>query len=229
MEQINICYMINQTYLPLTLTSIEHVKKFFRSKKHELKFFIIGIDDFKVPDDIEFIKSDHIDMPILWQRVYMPQMLGVDKFIFIDSDTIAMTCISKLWKMDLKDNVLAAAQHLQCRTFGQLVANWPPLNMPPFNDELDLPYFNCGVMMIDSNKWIDGNYHEQCLDAIKLYSKTRYWGYDEPGYNYVLKNKWLQLDTRWNHLPITGRDMIKPYILHYYGEYPAGTPRHNMF
>ena len=117
MKTINICYMINEKYMPLTMKSIENLKRCFRSKKHQLKIYIIGIDDFDVPDDVTFIKSDYTDLPILWQRVYMPEMLGVDKFIFIDSDTIAMTCVSKLWDIDIGDNILAAAQHLQCQTF----------------------------------------------------------------------------------------------------------------
>lgn len=221
--------MINEAYLSLTMKSIENLKKFFRSSKHELRIYIIGIDEFAVPDDITFVKSEYTDMPILWQRVYIPQMLGVDRFIFIDSDTIAMTCISKLWDIDIGDNVLAAAQHLQCGTFGELVRNWPSMNNEPFNNEPDLPYFNCGVMMIDGNKWIEGNYADKCLDAIKLYRNTPHWGYDEPGFNYILKNKWYHLNTKWNYLPLRGRSRTVPYILHYYGEYPAGTPRHNMF
>lgn len=229
MKTINICYMINEKYMPLTMKSIENLKRCFRSKKHQLKIYIIGIDDFDVPDDVTFIKSDYTDLPILWQRVYMPEMLGVDKFIFIDSDTIAMTCVSKLWDIDIGDNILAAAQHLQCQTFGQLIKNWPSMDRSPFNKDPELPYFNCGVMMIDCKRWIDGDYANKCLDAIKLYTDTPHWGYDEPGYNHVLKHKWYQLSTKWNYLPLSDKNRKIPYILHYYGEYPTGTPRHNMF
>ena len=229
MIDIHVCYMINELYLPLTLTSIEHMRRSFRSKKHRLNIHIIGIEQFDVPDDINFILSPHQSMPILWQRVYIPEMIGTDQVIFIDSDTITTTCISKLWETNLDGNVIGAVQHLQCETFKELVSNWRSLDKKPFNDHPEKKYFNCGVLLIDNKKWIHGNYAEKCLDAIELYKNTKYRGYDEPGFNLMLIDKWKELDKRWNYIPLPGRPRTIPYILHYYGEYPAGTPRHSMF
>lgn len=221
--------MINELYLPLTLTSIEHMQRSFKSKKHKLNIHIIGIEQFDVPHDIKFTLSPYKSMPILWQRVYIPEILNVPKVIFIDSDTITTRCISKLWDIDLEDNVLGAVQHLQCQTFNDLTTNWRSLDREPFNLTPEKEYFNCGVMMIDNQKWIEGDYAKKCLDAIKLYDHTVYRGYDEPGFNLVLIDKWKQLDKRWNYIPLPGNPRVIPYILHYYGEYPAGTPRHSMF
>jgi lipopolysaccharide biosynthesis glycosyltransferase len=229
MKQIHICYMINEAYLPLTLESIGHVKRSFRSKEHELNIHIVGIEEFTVPDDITFTLTSYRTLPILWQRVYIPEMIGVDRVIFMDSDTITTTCISKLWDIDLGENVIGAVQHLQCTTFGELVNNWKAMDREPFNKHEEKEYFNCGVMLIDCQRWIEGNYPEKCLEAIKMYNNTQYKGYDEPGFNLVLIDKWQKLDKRWNYIPLPQKDRIIPYILHYYGEYPAGTPRHNMF
>lgn len=222
--------MINNQYLPLTLKSMDHIRSRFKSTKHHLHFYIVGIEPIDISGkDITFILSQHTDMPILWARVHLPEMLGVDKFIFIDSDTITLTCISRLWDVDLQGNILGAAVHCACPTFGDLVNNWRAMNFKPFNDELHLPYFNCGVMMIDSDKWLNSNIPTKCLEAIQLYKHTRHRGYDEPGFNYILKNQWKQLDQKWNYLPLPGKRVKACHILHYYGEYPTGTPRHSMF
>ena len=230
MNKINICYMVNKLYLDLTLKSIGYIRSRFKSKDHELQFYIIGLDDFEVPDYVKYIKTPYPQMPMLWQRVYIPEILQVEKVIFIDSDTITMTCISKLWEESMDGHPMAAAQHCACGTFGQLLNNWRRMNFPPFSDvPPDKPYFNCGVMVFDCEQWIRDKYDVQCLDMIKTYKHTRYKGYDEPGFNYVLIDKWKQLDKRWNYLPVTGTKFTRCKILHYYGEYPTGTPRHNMF
>lgn len=229
MTDVHVCYIINALYRSLTLESISHVRSSFRSPNHNLKIHIIGLDKFDVPEDVNYIASPYPDMPILWQRVYIPEIIGSDRVIFMDSDTITTRCLSKLWSVDLQDNVIGAVQHLQCETFGQLLANWSPMRFAPFNTFDDSPYFNCGVMLFDCDKWNTGGYAQKCLDAIKLYNHTKYRGFDEPGFNLVLHEKWKQLDRRWNYLPIPGRTNKRPYILHYYGEYPTGTPRHNMF
>lgn len=230
MKQINICYMINHAYLNLTLESIQHIKKSFKSKNHTLKFYIIGIDDFDTPEGIEFIKSPYGNMPILHQRVYIPELLNVDRVIFIDSDTITLRCISKLWETDLQNNVIGACQHCECDTFGRLLHNWRTMQFSPYTDvDKKLPYFNCGVMLMDCKKWREQQLDIKCLQAIDLYKHTRYKGYDEPGFNLVLLDKWKMLNKKWNYLPSPDESYTRCYILHYYGEYPAGTPRHNMF
>ena len=222
--------MIDQAYLNLTLESIDHIRTSFRSKKHTLHFYIIGIDDFEVPDDITYIKSTYTDLPILHQRVYIPKMLGVDRVIFIDSDTITMKCISKLWDIDLDGNVLGACQHCECDTFGRLLHNWRTLQFAPFvNVDKNAPYFNCGILLIDCKQWIQQQLDIKCLDMINLYKHTKYRGYDEPGFNLVLLDKWKMLNKKWNYLPRPDEKYTRCYILHYYGEYPTGTPRHNMF
>ena len=229
-ETIHICYMIDEKYLDLTKRSIDHIKRRFKSNDHKLQFYIVGIEEFDVDiPQTKFITSPHKDMPILWARVHLPEIIGTSKMIFIDSDTIALTCISKLWDTSLEGNIIAAAQHCACGTFGDLVLNWRTLDFSPFNKHLSMKYFNCGVMVFDCEQWLSKGLAEKCLDAIHLYRHTKYRGYDEPGFNFVLRHDWKQLDQRWNYLPLPGRPMKACHILHYYGEYPTGTPRHDKF
>ena len=225
---INICYLINDSFLKLTLESINYIKKFFKSKKHNLKFYIIGINDFNVPDDITFIKSSHPELPILWQRMYIPDMVGVDKLIFIDSDTVTTTCISKLWDTDLNDNVIGAAQHAIVNNVDYIISKWG-LNFPPFTEFKNQPYFNCGVILMDCVKWNEQNITQKCIDMFKTYDNSKYRGWDEPAWNMALMNNWKRLDDMWNYYPGEGGEYKRAYITHYYGQSNTRKPKHNMF
>ena len=106
MENINICYVITgeDEYVNLTLKSIKYIKKTFRSKKHNLKFFVLNEEKIKLPSYIKNIISPYKNIPLLWQRMYIPELLKVNKCIFLDSDTITLTCISKLWETKLNNS-----------------------------------------------------------------------------------------------------------------------------
>lgn len=231
-EDINICYMINELYLDLTYKSMDYIRKQFRrSEEYNLRFWIIGIEQFDVEgDDVTFVMTSHPELPILHQRVYIPEILGVDKVIFIDSDTITLTCISKLWNIDLEGHPMGAVQHCQARTFGLVKMYWEDMDISPFKDiPDDTKYFNCGVMVFDCKKWIEQKMPEQILENFKFYAHTVHHKYDEPGFNVTLHDKWKEFDIKWNFLPLKADRPAVCHILHYYGEYPAGTPRHKMF
>lgn len=227
-QDIHICYLINDKFLDLTLNSIKYIKLFFKSKNHKLKFHIIGINDFTVPAGINYIKSNYTYLPILHQRAYIPHMLGVDRVIFIDSDTVTTTCISKLWDVDLNGNIIGAVQHYISETIGSMIDYWS-FDFPPYIHYRDKPYFNCGVIVMDCKKWIDNNIAERCLQEFKVYENTIRCGWDEPGFNIVLMNNWKRLDSRWNDYPDKGAKYKKTYITHYYGQVYKGKNDHNMF
>ena len=225
-KDIHICYLINKKFLDLTMTSIKYIRTFFKSKEHALKFYIIGIDEFEVPDDIIFVKSTYPELPLCWQRMYISEMLNVDKVIFLDSDTVASTCISKLWDVDLEGNTIGAVQH----QLNPVMSDWIDgyeLHFSPFTDIPDAPFFNCGVMVIDCKKWIENTITDKCLEVFKTYEHTPHIKKDEPAFNVALLDDWLQLDHRWNYLP---KDKYKkPYIIHYYGKYFGEKPNHHEF
>ena len=226
MESINICYLINGKSLQLTLDSMNYIKRFFRAANYNLKFYIIGIDEFNVPEDVTFIKSTHIELPLLWQRMYISEMLNIDKVIFLDSDTVTSTCISKLYNIDLEGNTIGAVQHQISPIMNDWIAGYN-LRFAPFTDIPSAPFFNCGVMVIDCKKWLERNITDKCLEVFKTYEHTRHIKRDEPAFNVALFNDWLQLDERWNYLP--RGSYKKAFITHYYGQYFGSKPRHNMF
>ena len=94
MNNINICYTINNNkkYIDLTLESISSIKRFFRSKKYRLNFFIISEDKLNLPDYITNIISPYKGIPLMHQRIYISELLNVDKVI--------LSCISISHNLD---------------------------------------------------------------------------------------------------------------------------------
>ncbi|MAF36197.1 hypothetical protein CL622_03710 [archaeon] len=223
---INICYLITSDWLQLTLASINYIKQFYKSSKYNLRFIIIGADRFSVPKDIIYVRSKCPELPLMYQRAHIPDMLDVSRVIFLDSDTVTTTCISKLWDIDLDNNIIGAIGHYHLSTFKSVVARYS-LHFEPFTSCIDLPFFNGGVMLIDCNKWKENGITHKCMELFSLCKGTGVENRNEPGLNVALMNNWKQLDERWNYYP---RDNYKKtYIAHYYGNYSHEKHRHNVF
>jgi len=227
MNNINICYIINDNkkYIELTLKSISYIQKFFKNSNYSLNFFIISENKIKLPAFIKNIITPYKDIPLLWQRIYIPQLLKVSRCIFLDSDTITMTCISKLWEINLNGNITGAVKSFY---FEKIKAfDYYNLNFEPFNKITE--YYNCGVQIIDCKKWEENNI---TVKMLKLYNdlydnKHEWYKMDEPVYNAVLSGNVQTLNKKWNLFP--GNRDVRPGILHYYGIYTNKKPVHNEF
>jgi len=226
MKTINICYLINEKFLPLTLTSIDYIKRFFKSKAHKLQFYIIGMDGFEVPKGITYVPSSYTHLPMDWQRAHIPDMIHVDKILYLDSDTVTTTCISKLWDTDIGDNIIGAVQHYIGPTVGHIIKAFG-LKSRVFMSNYNKPFFNSGVMLIDNIKWRANNITAKCFDVLKEYADTKWARRNEPAFSIALVDKWKILDEGWNYYP-RGK-YKKAYITHYYGQYFGQKPMHNMF
>ena len=164
MENINICYVITGevNYIDLTLKSIKYIEKTFKSSKYKLKFFVVSEEKIKLPSFIKNIISPYKDIPILWQRMYIPELLNVKKCIFLDSDTITLSCISKLWETDLNGNIVGAVESHFLKPTDELPFYvFYQLDYKPYNKVKK--FFNCGVQVIDCNKWLKNNIAEKML------------------------------------------------------------------
>jgi lipopolysaccharide biosynthesis glycosyltransferase len=112
--------------------------------------------------------------------------MSVDRFIFIDADTIILDNIEPLWKLSLEGRALAAVgeHRLSCQDHGYTFGG----------------YFNSGIMLIDLNKWRHSNLLERGrLFASEHPDRLRHW--DQDVLNHVFEDDWLALPDRWNACP----------------------------
>ena len=225
MENINICYVITgeDNYIDLTLKSMTYIKKTFKNSKYKLKFFVISEEKIKLPSFIKNIISPYKGIPILWQRMYIPELLNVKKCIFLDSDTITLSCISKLWETNLNGNIVGVVEsHFLKLTDKIPFYKFYKLDYKPYNEVKN--FFNCGVQVIDCKKWLIDNISEKMLTLYLELLNVNHYSYkmDEPVFSTVLQDKIQKLDKKWNFLPVD--NSIRPAIIHYYGRYSNNKP-----
>ena len=230
MKNINICYVITNenSYINLTLKSIKYIQNTFKNTKYKLKFFIISEEKIKLPSFIKNVISPYKNIPILWQRMYIPELLKVDKCIFLDSDTITLSCISKLWETNLDGNIVGAVEsHFLKPTDEIPFFNFYKLDYKPYNNIQN--FYNCGVQVIDCIKWIKNNTSKKMLILYNELFKVKHFCYkmDEPVFCAILDGKIKKLDKKWNFLPHDRS--IRPSIIHYYGMYFKDKPNPKFY
>ena len=224
-EDINICYCINKNHVDLTLKSISYIRKFFKNQKYKLKFFICSTDILKLPAGLNYINIQS-DLNIIHQHCMLPDFINVDRMIYLDSDTIAMTCISKLWEIDIGNKIIGAAILKPIPTFGKLVHIFS-FNFKPFIYYKEKPYYNTGVMLIDCKKWKQNDITNINLKNLQLYQHTNHKERCEPSINVTLVNNIFTIDGRWNHCPVD--KFKKVYISHFYNHYSNLKKQHNLY
>lgn len=166
--------------------------------KCSINFPALNEKDLDIFNDI-FLPSHVTKMT--YARVLIPNILpSVDKVIFIDSDTIVRTDISKLYNIDLFDNLFAMVED----------ANWINLSKRLWGTETKSVYFNAGVMLINSKKLRESNYLDIIKQKIAL-NFSKYKICDQDVINDSFKNHILRLDITWNFYHQIFRDRFHVY------------------
>jgi lipopolysaccharide biosynthesis glycosyltransferase len=213
---MKICYLISQDYLSLTLSSIDFVKKFYKCReKLEFVIFHFGdLEDVPIPGIIKK-KIPSLNYPFFIHRCLMFDEFD-EKVIFLDSDTICLTDISRLYNIDLENNMLGVSQHNWLITHSKAFTNYKPTDaLSEYVTKDDFPFFNAGVMVVDCVLWKKIGATKQVFDFFELYRGEWYQWNDEVALNCLFgRNNCKFVDKRWNY---NEREFGKPYIKHYYG------------
>ena len=126
----------------------------------------------------------------IFYRLLIPELLPeYPKAIYLDSDVVVNADLGNLWDVDIGDNYLLAARDLYfptilstpCKKFFQSKV----LKIDKF--------FNSGVLSINLEKW---RLEKIGIEVIKCISQHKLL--DQEGLNVVLKDKWKEIDPRWN-------------------------------
>lgn len=148
-------------------------------------------------------------VPMVYARLLAPDILPVrvDRLLYLDADLLVLDDVSKLYRLSLAGNIVAAAPDMAVprvsspmglRRFGQL-------GIAP-----DAPYFNAGVYLADLGAWREERITENALayldhfhDDVNLL--------DQDALNAVLHGRWHRLDIRWNLIAsLAGRRHYRP-------------------
>lgn len=148
-----------------------------------------------VPPHVK-IPTDTSIYPItVYLRLFAPYAVGLQykKIVYMDVDMILYDDISNLYNINIGDNVLGAVQdYMPTFNHPRAIPNYKALGIPA-----ETKYFNSGLMLINSEKWIKedvANKVIKCMNDNKLHIIYP----DQYGLNIVLRNSWYEIDRIWN-------------------------------
>ncbi len=181
-------------------------------KKNEQEGFIIEFID--ISKDLENVKSHfknvyHFSV-VTYYRLFIASLFPQYKrIIYLDCDLVVLGDISKLYNVELGENILGAApeQYVQSTTEFRLYAELA-LGVDPDR------YVNAGVLVIDLEKYRDNKIEDKFIKLITEYDFDLL-DPDQAYLNYLCQDKILILPNGWNKEPMQTRCEGDKNIVHY--------------
>ena len=112
----------------------------------------------------------------------------VSKVIYLDADLLIQRDIFELWEQDMQGKIVLAVQD-------SYIQKLPACCLA--QSEVERPYFNSGVMVIDLEAWRMAEIEQCCLDAVRRLSHRTKW-LDQHALNACLAGRWGRLTPVWN-------------------------------
>jgi lipopolysaccharide biosynthesis glycosyltransferase len=178
--------------------------------------------------------GDHVSLATYYRLFladFVPDQIG--RVIYLDSDLVVLGDLSQLADTNLEGCTAGAV-----RSFSTpyLRSAGPALNDMPCG--ADAPYFNAGVLLIDTAMWRTRGVKQRALSFLASHAeKVRFW--DQDALNFVLVDDWMELDPRWNRTsdyhqhdrnqpppPFSveeWRSLAHPYVAHFVSGYKPWT------
>jgi lipopolysaccharide biosynthesis glycosyltransferase len=136
-------------------------------------------------------------MPLCtYNKLLVPDVLPeeVHTALWLDSDTLVLGDISALWDRGTGGYAVLAVQDslvpLVSSDMG--VARYREVGL-----RADAKYFNCGVLLMNLERWRQLNVRDRALEYVKTYARdVVFW--EQEGINAVLSGQWGSLDRGWN-------------------------------
>lgn len=125
----------------------------------------------------------------IYYRLVVPELLEVDRFIYVDIDTLCDVDLGELMGQDLGGAPAGLVAEAPLATaVDRFVA--AQLGNSPVE-----PYFNAGVILVNVSEWRRQQIAEQCLKYIATHHPAFH---DQAALNFVLHRKAVALDARFN-------------------------------
>jgi lipopolysaccharide biosynthesis glycosyltransferase len=165
-----------------------------------------------IPRGIE-LPLDRSSYPLnIYMRLFIPYFIPsqVEKVLYLDVDMIVQKDISTLYAADLGDALVGAVLDPRIITFDN---SWGGvLNYAELGLDAKTRYFNTGLLLIPTKKWLEENIPVRIINCIEENKKFANYP-DQYGMNVVLANQWLELDPLWNHFCTI--EHPNPYLIHF--------------
>lgn len=153
-EKEIICYLIDNRMSQETLNSFQTLMNFYQNENCKR---ILKIIDF-IPYEKIVINATPCGSLSTYGRIFLPELQGVDRVLYIDCDTIITGELRELYDEDLTDYAVAGVQDIVAFPIREKVGL-------RYGDR----YINAGVALLNLEYWRNNDGERRCLDFIKAY------------------------------------------------------------
>lgn len=149
----------------------------------------------------------------MFYRILIPEILSeYKKVVYLDCDIVVLDDISKLFNTDLKHKILACINNTFLARDGMVAYVQNSLKIDAHK------YFNSGILVIDSEKFVRNGIKEKCFSMLEKYQNLACP--DQDILNLALEDQVLYLDNKWNYqigseVSTLVKYSEKPHIIHY--------------
>lgn len=191
----------------------ENRDKISKLEKENFKIdFIYMEDELKSITDRKEnrLRCDYFTLTIYF-RLFIPEMFPeYDKGIYIDSDVVVPGDISKLYHIELGDNIVGACQDKSVVDIPELTSY-----MEQAVGINRYKYVNSGVLLMNLKKMRKLHFSEKFLYLLNKYHFDSI-APDQDYLNAMCSGKILYLDETWDAMPTEGKEEIKnPNLIHF--------------
>lgn len=125
----------------------------------------------------------------VYYRLYFPLLVNesVRRLLYVDTDTLVLKDLTELYQLSLEGYPVAAV-------YDNYVKIQPLIGIVSPGE-----YLNSGVLLMDTLVWREQRISEKAFDYLLTYPE-RIQYVDQCALNAVLRNNWLQLNSRYNLL-----------------------------
>ncbi len=236
-KEIPIVFAVDDNYAPFLTVALNSILKNL-SLNYFLKVFVLNTGLSKINEEriIELAENYSCDVNIeyidvtksldglndkmhlrdyytkaIYYRIFIPALLPMyDKIIYVDCDMVFLSDISKLYNVELEDNLIAAVHEEAMSSYDCFGKYSEEFLDVPRND-----YFNSGLLVINAKKYREENVEKKFIDLMLTHKFEV--APDQDYLNVLCKGKVKLLDIGWNKTPIPEKffDDNDLKIIHY--------------
>lgn len=154
--------------------------------------------------------GDFFSSAVYYYRSFISRLYPMyNKAIYVDSDTIFMDDVAKLYDLDLGDDIIGAVVDPKVEAI--------PEFRDYVNNALGVPcqeYVNSGVLLMDLKKLRKIHYLSKMIDIINAFDANLV-APDQDYLNVICKGKIKHINPKWNAQPVKGEQPKGTKLLHF--------------
>jgi len=157
-------------------------EKYIQKIKRYMQSHNISFRDIIIEDEFKNIKVGYHFNSVIFYRLLLPKIFKeYEKILYIDSDILFLDRIDELFKIELENYILAA------------IPKHDHFAIPAYLQNKTQSYFASGLLLINTQKFLDSKIYEKCLEFLKneIYEMP-----DQDALNATV-DQWIELDLQY--------------------------------